>query len=59
MPKPMNDNPQLKPATRRDGTAPSQAEAWRKENAAAIAERLAWIETHGTPLADIQVLLFR
>jgi antitoxin CcdA len=59
MPKPMNDNPQLKPATRRDGAALSRAEVWRQENAAAIAERLAWIETHGTPLADIQVLLVR
>jgi antitoxin CcdA len=55
----MNDNPQLKPATRRDGAALSRAEVWRQENAAAIAERLAWIETHGTPLADIQVLLVR
>lgn len=59
MPKPRNDNPQLKPATRRDGAALSRAEAWRQENAAAIAERLAWIEAHGTPLADIQVLLVR
>ncbi|WP_375569728.1 type II toxin-antitoxin system CcdA family antitoxin [Seohaeicola saemankumensis] len=55
----MNDNPQLKPAMRRNGTALSRAEIWRQENAAAIAERLAWIETHGTPLAEIQVLLVR
>ena len=29
---------------------------WQKENAAAIAERRSWIENHGAPLADIQVL---
>lgn len=59
MSKPMKDNPQLKPATRRDGAALSRAEVWQQENAAAIAERLAWIETHGTPSADIQVLPIR
>ncbi len=34
----------------------AKAEAWARENAEAIAERRAWIETHGTPLADLQVL---
>jgi post-segregation antitoxin (ccd killing protein) len=30
--------------------------SWAEENAAAIAERHAWIEVHGAPLADLQVL---
>jgi antitoxin CcdA len=34
----------------------AQANAWVRENAEAIAERRAWIEAHGTPLADLQVL---
>ncbi|RFU12917.1 type II toxin-antitoxin system CcdA family antitoxin [Roseovarius sp. SYSU LYC5161] len=34
----------------------AKAEAWARENAGAIAERRAWIEAHGTPLADLQVL---
>jgi antitoxin CcdA len=34
----------------------AKAEAWARENAEAIAERCAWIEAHGTPLADLQVL---
>jgi antitoxin CcdA len=34
----------------------AKAEAWAKENAGAIAERRAWIEANGTPLADLQVL---
>ena len=34
----------------------AKAKAWAQENAEAIAERRAWIETNGTPLADIQVL---
>lgn len=34
----------------------ARAELWRQENAAAIAERRAWIETNGAPLADLQVL---
>lgn len=34
----------------------AKAKAWARENAAAIAERRAWIEAHGTPLADLQVL---
>ena len=34
----------------------AKAEAWARENAAAIAERRAWIEGRGTPLADLQVL---
>mgnify|MGYP001236550385 FL=1 len=34
----------------------ARARAWAAENADAIAERRAWIETHGTPLADLQVL---
>ena len=32
------------------------ARAWAAENAEAISERRAWIETNGTPLADLQVL---
>lgn len=34
----------------------ARARVWAVENAAAISERRAWIETHGTPLADLQVL---
>ena len=34
----------------------AKAEAWTRENAEAIAERRAWIEERGTPLADLQVL---
>lgn len=34
----------------------AEAEAWARENAAAIAERRVWIETNGPPLADLQVL---
>jgi antitoxin CcdA len=34
----------------------ARAEAWVRENAAAIEERRSWIEAHGTPLADLQVL---
>ena len=34
----------------------AKAEAWARENAEAIAERRAWIEAQGTPLADLQVL---
>ena len=34
----------------------AKAEAWARENAAAIAERRAWIEANVTPLADLQVL---
>jgi len=34
----------------------ARAELWRKENAVAIAERRSWIEAHGVPLADLQVL---
>ena len=34
----------------------ARAEAWARENAAAIAERRTWIEANGTPLADLQVL---
>jgi post-segregation antitoxin (ccd killing protein) len=30
--------------------------SWTKENVAAIAERRSWIEVHGAPLADLQVL---
>ena len=32
------------------------AKAWAAENAEAISERRTWIEAHGTPLADLQVL---
>ncbi len=31
------------------------ARRWEMENAEAIAERAAWIERHGLPLADVQV----
>jgi antitoxin CcdA len=31
------------------------ARRWEMENAEAIAERTAWIERHGLPLADFQV----
>jgi antitoxin CcdA len=34
----------------------AKAKAWARENAAAISERRVWIEAHGTPLADLQVL---
>lgn len=34
----------------------AQAKVWAEENADAIAERRAWIEANGTPLADLQVL---
>ena len=34
----------------------AKAEAWARETAEAIAERRAWIEANGTPLADLQVL---
>lgn len=31
------------------------ARRWETENAGAIAQRTAWIESHGLPLADLQV----
>ncbi|WP_242468959.1 type II toxin-antitoxin system CcdA family antitoxin [Rhodovulum adriaticum] len=34
----------------------AKADAWAEENAGAIAERRAWIEANGTPLAELQVL---
>ncbi|TCP61431.1 antitoxin CcdA [Rhodovulum bhavnagarense] len=34
----------------------AKADAWAEENAGAIAERRAWIEANGTPLADLRVL---
>ena len=34
----------------------ARAAAWAADNAAAISERRAWIEDHGMPLADLQVL---
>ena len=34
----------------------AKAEAWARDNAEAIVERRAWIEAHGTPLSDLQVL---
>jgi antitoxin CcdA len=34
----------------------AKVEAWARENAEAIAERRAWVEANGTPLADLQVL---
>ncbi|UYP67461.1 type II toxin-antitoxin system CcdA family antitoxin [Thalassobacter stenotrophicus] len=44
------------PGPRCDTTAEQRAQIWARNNAAAIAERRAWIETEGTPLADMQVL---
>ena len=32
-----------------------RARRWEVENAGAIAERAAWIERHGLPLADLQI----
>lgn len=43
-------------ATVADAVRAARAEASAKENATAISERRAWIETNGTPLADLQVL---
>jgi antitoxin CcdA len=34
----------------------ARAQAWAAENAKAISERRVWIDTNGTPLADLQVL---
>lgn len=34
----------------------ARVELWERENAEAIAERRSWIETHGVPLADLQIL---
>ncbi len=34
--------------------AEARAEAWRRENAEALAQRAAWIEENGLPLADVQ-----
>ena len=34
----------------------ARAESWAEENADAISKRRDWIETNGTPLADLQVL---
>jgi len=39
-----------------DAVRAARADAWVRENAEAIAERRAWIEANGTPLADLQVL---
>lgn len=33
----------------------ASARRWAEENADALAERRAWIDAHGMPLADIQV----
>ena len=46
------------PMTRGDPSAELRAKIWERENAASIAERRAWIETEGTPLADVQVLQY-
>lgn len=43
-------------ALRNDDPVPSEAEAWARANAEAIAQRRVWIDTNGTPLADIQIL---
>ena len=34
----------------------ARRDQWLAENAAAVAERKAWIEENGTPLASVQVL---
>lgn len=39
-----------------DAVRRERAAAWARDNAQAIDERRRWIETNGTPLADIQVL---
>lgn len=39
-----------------DAVRAARAAAWASDNAAAISERRAWIETNGMPLADVQVL---
>ena len=39
-----------------DAVRAARAAAWASDNAAAISERRAWIETNGMPLADLQVL---
>ncbi|WP_425074124.1 type II toxin-antitoxin system CcdA family antitoxin [Sagittula sp. S175] len=44
------------PLTTAEAFRLARTEAWAQENAAAIAERRAWIEANGTPLADLQVL---
>jgi antitoxin CcdA len=38
------------------GSGAPAARSWAEENAEAISERRALIETNGTPLADLQVL---
>ena len=54
MPKETTDSPEKKsPLAHCDLVA---AGAWATENAEAISERQSWIRTHGTPLADLQVL---
>lgn len=39
-----------------DAVRVARAKVWAEENAEAIAERRAWIDANGTPLADVQVL---
>ncbi|MGH1416154.1 MAG: type II toxin-antitoxin system CcdA family antitoxin [Pelagimonas sp.] len=34
----------------------AQAQNWAQENRSAIAERQAWIDANGLPLADVQLL---
>lgn len=39
-----------------EAVSAARAKLWAEEHAAAIEERREWIEAHGTPLADVQVL---
>ena len=34
----------------------AEAERWAEENADILAERRSWIDSHGAPLTDLQVL---
>jgi antitoxin CcdA len=50
---PASPQPETKAASR------DRAASWAKENAWAIAERRAWIERHGLPLAELQMLTLK
>lgn len=41
------------------GARKGHANTWAEENASAIAERRMWIERHGAPLDDLQVLVLK
>ena len=58
MSEPNTGKKAAKPVTRDDTPAELRTKIWACENAASIAERRAWIETEGTPLADVQVLQY-